>query len=64
MKCSSDPEAVGCLPRQVELMTGRAVFTEAYAFLPRGEMRDIVTGRHTAAGMPTILRGYSGGEYG
>jgi (S)-ureidoglycine aminohydrolase len=39
----SYPEAPGGLPRQTELMTGRAVFTEAYAFLPRGVMRDIVT---------------------
>jgi glyoxylate utilization-related uncharacterized protein len=44
MQCSSDPEAAGGLPRQVELTTGRAVFTEAHAFLPRGEMRDSVTG--------------------
>jgi (S)-ureidoglycine aminohydrolase len=30
-------------PGQDQLMTGRAVFTDAYAFLPRGVMRDIVT---------------------
>ncbi len=30
-------------PPQTELLTGRAVFTEAYAFIPRGVMRDIVT---------------------
>jgi (S)-ureidoglycine aminohydrolase len=30
-------------PVQTELMTGRAVFTEAYAVIPRGVMRDIVT---------------------
>ncbi len=30
-------------PGQDQLMTGRAVFTEAYAFLPKGVMRDIVT---------------------
>jgi (S)-ureidoglycine aminohydrolase len=30
-------------PLQTELMTGRAVFTEAYAVIPRGVMRDIVT---------------------
>jgi (S)-ureidoglycine aminohydrolase len=30
-------------PAQTELMTGRAVFTEAYAVIPRGVMRDIVT---------------------
>jgi (S)-ureidoglycine aminohydrolase len=30
-------------PAQTELMTGRAVFTEAYAVIPGGVMRDIVT---------------------
>ena len=30
-------------PPQSELMTGRAVFTEAYAVIPKGTMRDIVT---------------------
>jgi (S)-ureidoglycine aminohydrolase len=30
-------------PRQTELLTDRAMFTEAYAVLPRGTMRDIVT---------------------
>ena len=30
-------------PAQTELMTGRAVFTEAYAVIPRGVMRDITT---------------------
>jgi (S)-ureidoglycine aminohydrolase len=30
-------------PEQTELTTDRAVFTEAYAVLPRGTMRDIVT---------------------
>ena len=30
-------------PPQTELMTGRAVFTEAYAVIPQGVMRDIVT---------------------
>jgi (S)-ureidoglycine aminohydrolase len=30
-------------PAQTELMTGRAVFTEAYAVIPKGVMRDIVT---------------------
>ncbi|MGA1209482.1 MAG: bifunctional allantoicase/(S)-ureidoglycine aminohydrolase [Gemmobacter sp.] len=30
-------------PDQTELLTGRAVFTEAYAVIPRGVMRDIVT---------------------
>jgi len=33
----------GGLPAQTDLMTGRAVFTTAYAFLPKGVMRDIVT---------------------
>ncbi|RYE87474.1 MAG: (S)-ureidoglycine aminohydrolase [Hyphomicrobiales bacterium] len=31
------------LPSQSALHTGRAVFTEAYALIPRGVMRDIVT---------------------
>jgi (S)-ureidoglycine aminohydrolase len=30
-------------PAQTEMLTGRAVFTEAYAVIPRGVMRDIVT---------------------
>lgn len=33
----------GGLPPQTELTTDRATFTEAYAVLPRGTMRDIVT---------------------
>ena len=33
----------GGLPPQTALMTQRAVFTEAYAVIPRGVMRDIVT---------------------
>jgi (S)-ureidoglycine aminohydrolase len=33
----------GGLPAQTELTTDRAVFTEAYAVLPKGTMRDIVT---------------------
>jgi (S)-ureidoglycine aminohydrolase len=33
----------GGLPGQDQLMTGRAVFTEAYAVIPRGVMSDIVT---------------------
>ncbi len=33
----------GGLPTQTDLTTDRAVFTEAYAVLPRGTMRDIVT---------------------
>ncbi|MEJ8574615.1 bifunctional allantoicase/(S)-ureidoglycine aminohydrolase [Microbaculum marinum] len=32
-------------PPQTQLMTDRAVFKEAYAFIPRGVMRDIVTSR-------------------
>jgi (S)-ureidoglycine aminohydrolase len=32
----------GGMPAQTEMMTGRAVFTEAYAVIPRGVMRDIV----------------------
>jgi (S)-ureidoglycine aminohydrolase len=35
----------GGLPGQSGLTTDRAVFTEAYAVLPRGTMRDIVTSR-------------------
>lgn len=31
------------LPGQMDLHTGRATFTEAYALIPRGVMRDIVT---------------------
>ena len=33
----------GGLPPQSELLTGRAVFKQAYAFIPKGVMRDIVT---------------------
>ncbi|SEP39861.1 (S)-ureidoglycine aminohydrolase [Methylobacterium sp. UNC300MFChir4.1] len=33
----------GGLPGQTRLMTGRAVFTEAYAVIPHGVMSDIVT---------------------
>ncbi|MDO9525394.1 MAG: bifunctional allantoicase/(S)-ureidoglycine aminohydrolase [Gemmobacter sp.] len=33
----------GGLPPQTHLMTGRAVFTTAYAFIPRGVFSDIVT---------------------
>ncbi|MCA8929028.1 MAG: cupin domain-containing protein, partial [Alphaproteobacteria bacterium] len=33
----------GGLPPQSQLLTGRAVFTEAYAVIPRGVMTDIVT---------------------
>ncbi|WP_022723421.1 bifunctional allantoicase/(S)-ureidoglycine aminohydrolase [Rhodopseudomonas sp. B29] len=35
--------ACGGLPAQTTLLTGRAVFTEAYAVIPHGVMRDIVT---------------------
>ena len=35
----------GGLPGQSELLTGRAVFTEAYAVIPAGVLRDIVTSR-------------------
>jgi len=33
----------GGMPKQTDLMTDRAVFTEAYAVIPKGVMRDIVT---------------------
>ena len=33
----------GGLPPQTSLMTGRAVFTDAYAFIPKGVFSDIVT---------------------
>ena len=33
----------GGLPPQSQLLTGRAVFTEAYAIIPKGVMSDIVT---------------------
>lgn len=33
----------GGLPDQTQLLTDRAVFTDAYAVIPRGTMRDIVT---------------------
>lgn len=33
----------GGLPEQTQLLTDRAVFTEAYAVIPKGTMRDIVT---------------------
>jgi (S)-ureidoglycine aminohydrolase len=35
--------AHGGLPPQTTLLTDRAVFTEAYVFIPKGVMRDIVT---------------------
>lgn len=56
MGTSTDPQRVdtgtnesgyyapsGGHPPQTELLTDRAMFTEAYAILPRGVMRDIVT---------------------
>ncbi|MBT8153936.1 (S)-ureidoglycine aminohydrolase [Epibacterium ulvae] len=33
----------GGLPEQTQLLTDRAVFTDAYAVIPKGTMRDIVT---------------------
>ncbi len=33
----------GGLPPQTQIMTGRAIFTEAYAVIPKGVMGDIVT---------------------
>lgn len=36
-------EAAGGLPDQSALHTGRAVFTDAYVFIPKGVMTDIVT---------------------
>ena len=33
----------GGLAPQTQLMTGRAVFTDAYAFIPKGVFSDIVT---------------------
>ena len=33
----------GGLPGQDQLLTDRAVFTDAYAVIPKGTMRDIVT---------------------
>lgn len=35
----------GGLPPQSQLLTGRAVFTDAYAVIPKGVMTDIVTSR-------------------
>ncbi|MEQ8656965.1 MAG: bifunctional allantoicase/(S)-ureidoglycine aminohydrolase [Hyphomicrobiales bacterium] len=37
------PTDLGGLPPQSALMTGRAIFTEAYAVIPKGVMRDIVS---------------------
>ncbi len=46
MSSSYHPPAGG-LPVQTDLMTGRAVFTESYAVMPKGVMRDI-----TASALP------------
>ena len=35
--------ALGGHPPQTQLLTGRAIFTEAYAVIPKGVMQDIVT---------------------
>lgn len=43
MTASSYYSPTGGLPAQSELMTGRAVFTEAYAVIPKGVYSDIVT---------------------
>jgi (S)-ureidoglycine aminohydrolase len=43
MSRPSDYSPRGGLPPQTQLLTGRAVFTEAYAVIPRGTNRDIVT---------------------
>lgn len=42
MSSSSYYSALGGHPPQSDLLTGRAVFTEAYAVIPKGVMRDIV----------------------
>jgi (S)-ureidoglycine aminohydrolase len=42
VKSSSYYSALGGHPAQSELLTGRAAFTEAYAVIPKGVMRDIV----------------------
>ena len=36
---------MGGLPPQTDLLTDRAMFTESYAVIPRGTLRDIVTSR-------------------
>jgi (S)-ureidoglycine aminohydrolase len=40
---SSYYSAMGGHPPQTQLLTGRAIFTEAYAVIPKGVMQDIVT---------------------
>lgn len=42
MTSGSYYSALGGHPPQTDLLTGRAVFTEAYAVIPKGVMRDIV----------------------
>ncbi|RBW50526.1 bifunctional allantoicase/(S)-ureidoglycine aminohydrolase [Marinobacter sp. F3R11] len=46
-QCPSEPKTyyapTGGHPPQTQLLTDRAVFTEAYAVIPKGVMRDIVT---------------------
>ena len=37
-------------PAQTQLLSDRAVFTEAYAVIPKGVMRDIVTSPDVASG--------------
>ena len=39
-------------PPQTELLTGRAVFTQAYAVIPKGVMRDIVTSNRPSGTRP------------
>jgi len=43
MKQSTYYAPRGGLPPQTQLLSDRAVFTEAYAIIPKGVMRDIVT---------------------
>ena len=43
MKTPSYANPPGGLPPQSQLLSGRAIFTDAYAFIPKGVMTDIVT---------------------
>ena len=43
MRTNSYFSIPGGHPPQTDLLTGRAVFTQAYAVIPRGVMQDIVT---------------------
>ena len=43
MRKSSYHVPTGGLPPQTQITTTRAVFTEAYAVMPKGVMSDIVT---------------------